>query len=90
MFSRYEQRYFIKIQVARGKNASQCFRALQEACGREVLPYRTIARWVEVFRQVREECQHRSRAGRPVAATDDLHVQAVRVLFEEDRRWSHS
>ena len=36
MFSRCEQRCFIKIQVARGRNISRCFRALQEACVREV------------------------------------------------------
>ena len=88
MFRRYEQRCFIKIQDARGKYASKCFRALQEACGTDVLPYRTIARWVEAFRQGREECQHRVRAGRPVVATDDLHVQAVRVTLEEDRCWA--
>ena len=81
MFCRYEQRCFIKIQVAREKNASQYFRALHEAGGREVLPYRTIARWVEAFRQGREECQCRACAGRPVAVTDDLHVQAVRILL---------
>ena len=88
MFIRYEQRCFIKIRVAREKNASQCFRALQEACGREVLPFRPIARWVEAFCQGREECQHRARASRPVAATDYLHVQAVKVLLEEDRCWT--
>ena len=88
MFSGYEQRCFIKKQVTRGKNACQCFRALQEACRREVLPYRTIARWVEAFLQGREECQHRAGAGRHVAATDDLHVQAIRILLEEDRRWT--
>ena len=43
---------------------------------------------MEAFRQGREECQHRTRAGRPVAAIDDLCVPAVRVLFEEDRRWT--
>ena len=88
MFSRYKQRCFIKILFARGKNVSQCFRGLQEACGRDVLPYRTIARRMEDFCQGREEYQHRAHTGRPVAATDDLHVQAVRVLLEEDRRWT--
>ena len=86
MFSRYEQRCYIKIQVASGKNAGQCFRALQKACRRQVLPYRTIARWVEAFRQGRKECQHKAHAGRSVAATDDLHFQTVRVLLGEDRR----
>ena len=46
-----------------------------------------LARWVEAFRQRRQECQHRLRAGRPVAATDP-HFQAVRVLLEVDRRWT--
>ena len=44
--------------------------------------------WVEAFLQGREECQHRAHADRPVAATDDLYVQAVGVLLEEDRRWT--
>ena len=57
---------------------------MQEACGIEILPYRIIARWIEAFRQGREECHHRVRAGRPVAATDDLHFQAVRVLLDDD------
>ena len=88
MCSRCEQRCFIKILVARGENASQCFRALQESFGREVLHCGTITRSVKAFRQAREECKHRACAGRPVAATDELHVQAVRVLLEEDRRWT--
>ena len=33
---------------------------------------------MEAFRQGRDDCQHRVRAGRPVAATDDLHVQALK------------
>ena len=61
---------------------------MQEASGREVLPYGTIARWVETFRQGGEEYQHRVRPGRPVAATDGLPVQAVTVLLEEDSHWT--
>ena len=37
---------------------------------------------------IKKECQQSACAGRPVAATDDLNVQAVRVLLEEDRRWT--
>ena len=43
MFSKYEQRCFIKIQTARGKNARQCHTALLEASGRGTLPYSTIS-----------------------------------------------
>ena len=57
MFSnyRYEKRCFIKIQIARGKNARQCHTALLEACGRETLPYRTVARQAYVFRSGRKD-----------------------------------
>ena len=33
IFSKYKQRCFIKIHIARGKNARQCQTALLEACG---------------------------------------------------------
>ena len=51
MFSKCEQRCFIKIHIARGKNARQWHTALLEACGREILPYRTVARWAYIFRR---------------------------------------
>ena len=55
MFSKYEQRYFIKIQIAGGKNARQCHTALLEACGRETLPYLTVARWAYTFCRGRKD-----------------------------------
>ena len=37
IFSKYEQKCFIKYQTARDKNARQCNTALLEACGRDSL-----------------------------------------------------
>ena len=51
MFSKYEQKCFIKIQIAKGKNARQCHTALLEGCGREILPYCIVARWTYAFRR---------------------------------------
>ncbi|KAJ4443339.1 hypothetical protein ANN_05007 [Periplaneta americana] len=51
-------------QIARGKNARQCHTALLEACGRETLSYRTVARWVHAFRCGREDVHQKPRAGR--------------------------
>ena len=73
MFSKYEQKCLIKIQIARGKNARQCHTALLEACGRETLPYRTVAWWAHTFR--REFIKKRG-AGKPQSASDDVHVNA--------------
>ena len=35
MFSKRKHRFFIKIQIARGKNARKCHTALLVACGRD-------------------------------------------------------
>ena len=86
MFSRYEKEL---RKIPSGKREKIQVSALEHwACRREVILYRTIARWVETFHQGREECQHIAHAGRPIAPTDD-HVEALRVLLEEDRCWTY-
>jgi hypothetical protein len=49
MFSKYKQHCFNKIKVMLGQNTCQCHKGLQEACGQEPLPYRTVARQVCAF-----------------------------------------
>ncbi|KAJ4452182.1 hypothetical protein ANN_03700 [Periplaneta americana] len=51
MFTKLEQRSWIKIEVARGRSAQECFQRLREACGDAALPYHTVARWVKAFRE---------------------------------------
>ncbi|GBM52067.1 hypothetical protein AVEN_131087-1 [Araneus ventricosus] len=43
---------WIKIEIARGKNGSECSHGLLEVCA---LPYRTDARWDKAFCAVRNE-----------------------------------
>jgi hypothetical protein len=45
MFTKQEQRSWIKIEVARGRRAQNSHQGLREACGDDALPYRTVARW---------------------------------------------
>jgi len=54
MFSKQEQRNWIKIECARGRTARQCHQGLQEACGQSALPYRIVARWVKAFNEGRQ------------------------------------
>ncbi|GBM41086.1 hypothetical protein AVEN_28858-1 [Araneus ventricosus] len=62
MFRKTDQRSWIKIEVARSKNAPECYHGLREACA---LPYRTVARWVEAFRAGRNESADLHRTDRP-------------------------
>ncbi|PSN38998.1 hypothetical protein C0J52_14026 [Blattella germanica] len=83
MFSKREQRTWLKIECARGRTASECHQGLQEACGAAALPYRTVARWVAAFRQGRENVEDIPRSGHPPVSDED--VQTVSALVEADR-----
>ena len=84
MFSKYEQRGFFKIQIARGKNVRQCHTALRKLVI-ETLSYCTVARWAYAIRRGREDVHKKRGAGRPQSASDDVHENAVRELLEEHR-----
>ena len=83
MFSKREQRTWLKIECARGRTARECHQGLQEACGAAALPYRTVARWVAAFRQGRENVEDMLRSGHPPVSDED--VQTVSALVEADR-----
>ena len=78
MFCKREQRCFIKILIARGKNARQCHTALLKACDRETLPHRTVVRWAYTFRRVREDV-HQCHTAILLAVE-----QSVRRLVQQD------
>ncbi|PNF40606.1 hypothetical protein B7P43_G06749 [Cryptotermes secundus] len=83
MFSKQEQRSWIKIECARGCTARQCHQGLQEACGESALPYRTVARWVKAFNEGRQNVADMRRPGRPSVSDE---VYALSALRESDRR----
>jgi len=84
MFSKQEQRSWKKIQCARGRTARQCHQDLQEACGEPALPYRTVARWVKVFNEGRQNVADMRRPGRPSVSEEE--VCALTALLDSDRR----
>ena len=66
MFTKLDQRSWIKIEVARGHSTQECFQGLREACDNAALPYCTVAEWVKVFQDGRDAIQDN--------LTDGLHV----------------
>ena len=65
MFTKLEQRSWIKFEVARGRSTQEYFQGLREACDNAALPYRTVARRVKAFREGRDSIQDNIRTGRP-------------------------
>ena len=65
MFTKLEQRSWIKIEVARCRSTQECFKELRETCGDAVLTYRTVVRWVKAFREGKVAVQDNLHTGRP-------------------------
>ena len=86
MFTKQEQRSWLKLECARGHTARQCHHGLQQACGASALPYRTVARWVRAFKEGHENVSDMPRSGHPPVCDED--VQTVSVLVEADRNFS--
>jgi len=86
MFMKEDQRSWIKIEVAQGRSAQTCLQGLREACGDAALPYRTVARWVKLFREGRDSIQDSHLSGRP--HVDNHTIQLLASLLDVERRWT--
>ena len=81
MFSKQEQRTWIKIQSSRDRTAKQCHRGLQEACDAAALPYITVARWVAAFRHVKQTAERSPRTINRLGSANGIQ--------RLPRRWEH-
>ena len=84
MFSKQDQRNWIKIECAKGGTAGQCHQGLQKACGESALTYRTVARRVKAFNEGRQNVADMCRPGRPSVGEEELY--ALTALLDSDRR----
>ena len=78
MFTKLEQRFWTKIEVARG-------RSIQE-CGDAALHYGRVALWVNMFREGRDAVQDNLRTGR--SHVEYNTGQLLASLLDADRRWT--
>ncbi|GBN76605.1 hypothetical protein AVEN_207598-1 [Araneus ventricosus] len=86
MFTTGDQRSWINIEVARGKNASECYHGLCEVCGDNALTYRTIARWVKAFCVYRKETAVLHRTGRPSIPQHPIDIASG--ILSIDHLWT--
>jgi hypothetical protein len=82
MFTKLEQRFWLKIEAGRGKTARECYRGLVELCGMAAFPYRTVARWGQAFCAGWQNATDQPRPGRPSAT--EAQVSSVASLLETD------
>ncbi|KAJ4451251.1 hypothetical protein ANN_02712 [Periplaneta americana] len=92
ILTKLEQRSCIKIEMARGHGAQECFQGLREACGDAALPYRTVARWVKAFREGLLHWYQREGddfLGRIVAMDETWTRSYEPNLKRQSNKWKH-
>ena len=80
MISKQDQKFWWKIECARGLNTRQCYEGLREACDECALPHRTVAWWVKAFRDGRQNVTGMPQAGRPAVSEEDVQNITIREL----------
>ncbi|GFT29491.1 HTH_48 domain-containing protein [Trichonephila clavipes] len=86
MFSKGDQRSWLKIYFDRGKNVTECYPGLLEAYGENAFPYRKVARWVEGFCSSRNETVDLQFKGWLSIPQDQIDILSGFLYI--DRRWT--
>ncbi|GFV65076.1 uncharacterized protein TNCV_4671071 [Trichonephila clavipes] len=60
----------------------ECNSELVKALQNNVLPYRTVARWMGKFQQGRVSTSDEQRSGRPVSVRTDLALAVIEQLMD--------
>ena len=81
-----EQRINIKFLVKLGENGPEIHQMLQQVYGECALKERTVFKWVQCFREGREDPKDDARSGRPSTSSDNENIDHVRSLVLSDRQ----
>ena len=79
-----EQRINIKFLVKPGKNGSEIHQMLQQVYGEDALKGRTVFKWVQRFREGREDPKDDSRSGRPSTSSGNENIDRVHSIVLTD------
>ena len=82
-----EEQFNIKFLVKLGKNVPEIHQILQQVCGEYALKGRTFLKWVQHFREGRENPKDDAKSGRPCTSSGNENIDRVRSLVLSDLVW---
>lgn len=77
-------RYYIKIRTILGIDAKTIYEELTEALGSDAPSDRSVRRWVQRFREGKEDVDDDPRSGRPISVFTDENIERVQHVIEDD------
>ena len=90
-FSTMENRNFeirsnIKFLVKLEWKGTQIIEALEKVYGTRAPKKTTVYKWIQRFKEGRDDFEDNPRSGRPETSKNDENIEAAQNLIEEDRR----
>ena len=82
------QRVHCKIRAQLSFPPTEIHADLQKVFGNGALKYATVCKWVCRFNDGRESIENDSRVSRPVFVLTEKNVATVKMLIEEDARYT--
>ena len=83
-----QQRVYCKIQAQLRFVPTKIHADLQKVYGNGALKYATVCKWVCGFNDGGESIEIEPRVGRPVSVLTEKNVATVKMLIEEDARYT--
>ena len=83
-----EQRVYCKIRAQLGFPQTEIHADLQKVYGNDALKHATVCKWVRRLNDGRESNENDPRVGRPVSVLTEKNVATVKMLIEEDARYT--
>jgi hypothetical protein len=86
---REERRAYCKIRgFIFGKCASEIKTDLDLFYEENALPYRTIARWVSIFKEERTYFKDDPPSAWPISATSEKDISTAKAIVDEDAKYT--
>jgi [histone H3]-lysine36 N-dimethyltransferase SETMAR len=79
-----EYRAYIKTRALLGISATEISNELEQVHGDQAPKYRTVAKWVALYKEGREGFEDDPRSGRPITVHTKANIELVRAIIEEN------
>ena len=83
-----EQRVYCKIRAQVGFPPTEIHADLQNVYGNGALKYAKVCKWLCRFKDGRESIEIDPQVGRPVSVLMEKNIATVKMLIEEDARYT--
>ena len=79
-----EYKAYIKTRSLHGISATEISNELEQVHGEQAPKYRTLAKWVALYKEGRDSFEDDPRSGRPITVHTKANIELLHAIIEEN------